>query len=100
MSVNHKDATERVPPSSAAPPPVGITAMRASAADCTSSAGSRFRFKEHRVEIGKVFEFEPRNFSSDEMFDRLQRCNLFAVHEREGVANILGTTGPADAMHV
>ncbi len=34
------------------------------------------------------------------MFDRLERGNFFAVHEGEGVADVLGATGPADAMDV
>ena len=34
------------------------------------------------------------------MFDRLERGNFFAVHKSEGVADILGAAGPADAMDV
>ena len=37
---------------------------------------------------------------ADETLDRLQRGDFLAVHEREGVADILRTTGAADAMHV
>ncbi len=34
------------------------------------------------------------------MFDCLKRGDFFAVHQRERIADILGTTGAADAMDV
>ncbi len=74
--------------------------MRTAAADCASAAGCRLGFEQNRVEVRKVFELQARNFSSDETFDRLQRRNFFAVHERERVADVLGAAGPTDPMYV
>ena len=74
--------------------------MRTATAYGASPAGSGFRFKEDGVEIRKVFELQPRNFSSDETFDRLQGRNFFTIHERECVADVLSAASPADSMHI
>ena len=74
--------------------------MRTAAAYGASPAGSGFRFKKDGVEIRKVFELQPRNFSSDETFDRLQGRNFFTIHERECVADVLSAASPADSMHI
>ena len=74
--------------------------MGPAAADRALPAGSGFRFEKHGVHVGKIIEFESRNFSSDEMLDRLQGRDLFAIHQGEGIANILRATSAADAVDV
>ena len=74
--------------------------MRAAAPNGAFSSSCRFRLKKGGVEIGKVFELQARDFSSDEVLDGLQCRNFFAVHKREGVADILRAAGAADPVHV
>jgi hypothetical protein len=74
--------------------------MGAAAPDGAFSSSCRFRLKKGGVEIRKVFELQARDFSSDEVFDRLQCRNFFAVHKREGVADILRAARAADPVHV
>src|SRR5947207_13166151 len=74
--------------------------MRTATAYGASPAGSGFRFKEGGVEIRKVFELQPRNFSSDETFDRLEGRNFFTIHERECIADVLSAASPADSVHI
>ena len=74
--------------------------MRTTTADRASATGCRLRFEEHGVEVRKTLEFEPRNFSTDESLDRLQRRDFLAVHERERVTDVLSAAGAADAMDV
>src|ERR1700682_937746 len=59
-----------------------------------------FRFEQDGVEIWKIVEFEPRNLSPNEMFNRLQGLNFLAVHQSEGVPDILRAAGAANAMDV
>ena len=51
--------------------PKRIPAMGAAAADGTFPPGDDFRLKQDGVEIGKVLQLQPRNFLTDEMFNRL-----------------------------
>ena len=74
--------------------------MGPTAADGTLAADRRLRFEQDGVEIRKVLEFQSRNFLADEVFDRLQRGNFFAVHQRESVAYILRAPRSADAMDI
>ena len=74
--------------------------MRTSAANPTFTPAARLWLEKHRVEVGKIFELQARNFLPNKSFDRLQSRNFFAVHQREGVADILRTAGAADPMHV
>src|SRR2546421_4690314 len=76
-----------------------VPAMGSPATD-GAFAASHFGFEEHCVKIWKIFQLQSRDFLADETLDRLQRGDFLAVHEREGVADILRTTGAADAMHV
>src|SRR5215469_8309888 len=74
--------------------------MRTATANRASAADSGFRFKENCVEVRKILELQSGNFLADKMFDRLERGNFLAVHERERVADILGSAGPADTMDI
>src|SRR5436189_5610742 len=85
---------------SAAPSSKGIPAMGATAADGPFAADRRFRFKEGGVEVGKILQLQSWNFLTDEMFDCLQCRHFLAVHQGEGVADILGAPSPANAMEI
>src|SRR5437762_9182776 len=85
---------------SAAPSSKGIPAMGATAADGPFAADRRFRFKEGGVEVGKILQLQSWNFLTDEMFDCLQCRHFLAVHQGEGVADILGAPSPANAMDI
>lgn len=74
--------------------------MCAAAADGAFAATGRFRLEKNGVEISEILELKPRNFSPDEMLDRLQRLNFLAVHERKSVTDILGAAGATDAVNV
>ena len=71
--------------------------MGAAAADGAFAATGRFRLEKDGVEIGEIVELKPRNFSPDEMLDCLQRLNFLAIHQRKGVTDILGASGPPDS---
>ena len=73
--------------------------MSATAAD-RSLAARLFRFKQRRVQVGKIFQFQPWNFLADEMFDRIQGRDLVAAHERERVADVLRAPCTSYAMHL
>src|SRR4029453_70392 len=81
-------------------PPKRVPAMGATAADGAFAADRRLRFKEDGVEVGKILEFQSRNLLADEVFNGLQCADLFSVHQGKCVTDILGTTGPADAMDI
>ena len=74
--------------------------MRATAANSAFAASDDLRFKQHRVKIRKVLQLQSRNFLSNEMLNRVQGGQLFAVHQGERVTDVLGATCPADAMDV
>src|SRR3954469_5927528 len=74
--------------------------MGSATANGASPTGGGLRFEQDGVEIWKIFEFQARNFLPDKSFNCLQGRNLFPVHESEGIADILGATGPADAVHI
>src|SRR4029077_810864 len=73
--------------------------MGSTAAD-RSLAARLFRFKERRVQVGKMFQFQSWNFLADEMFDRIQGRDLVAAHERERVADVLRAPCASYAMHI
>src|SRR5438067_12225100 len=81
-------------------PAEGIAAMRPTAADRALTAGGRFGLEERRIEIREALQFQARDFLSHEALDRVERCQLFAVHQGESVADILGAAGPANPVHV
>jgi len=54
--------------------------MRATAANTAFAAGDDLRFKQYRVNVWKVFQFQPGNFLSNETLNRLQGGQFFAVH--------------------
>ena len=74
--------------------------MRSPAADRSPSSSRWFRFKQRRVQVGKVLQFQSRDFLADEMFDRLQCGQFRTAHKRERVADILGPACAPDAVHV
>ena len=74
--------------------------MGATAADGAFAAGDDFRFKQHGVNIWKVLQLQPRNFLSNEMLNRLQGGQFFAVHQGESVTDVLGATSSSNAMDV
>src|SRR5204863_5317230 len=82
------------------PPPERISAMSSPTADCAPSAGRRFGFKQCSVQVRKVLELQSRDFLADKMFDRLQGRQLLAVHEREGVADLLRTPSSSDPVNI
>src|SRR2546423_2901700 len=96
---NAAPTTKTLMPLTAAPPE-RITAMGPAATDGALATVARFGFEQRRVEIRKVFELQPRNLLPHETFDRLEGRQLFAVHQRERVADILGAPSPADSMDV
>ena len=57
-----------LPPSS----PKRVPAMRATAANTAFAASNYLRFKQYRVNVWKVLQFQPGNFLSNETLDRLQ----------------------------
>src|SRR5205809_7448862 len=91
---------DRSPQNLPPPAPKGISAMRATATNGTFPPGDDLRFKKHGVNVRKVLQLQPRNFLSNEMLNRLQRGQLLAVHQGEGVADILRATGSPNAMDV
>ena len=74
--------------------------MRSATADAAASAGSGFRFEEHRVQIRKVLQLQPRNFLTDEMFYRLQGGQFLPIHQRKSVPDILSAASAPDSMHI
>ena len=74
--------------------------MGAPAADGSTSTGHGFRFEQNGVEIVEILELQSRNFLADETFDRLERGNFFAVHERKRVTDVLSAPGATDAMYI
>src|SRR5436309_8711300 len=74
--------------------------MGATAADGAFAAGDDLRLKQHRVNVWKVLQLQPRNFLADETLNCLQRGQLLAIHQGESVADILGTPSPTNAMHI
>src|SRR3954447_9707053 len=74
--------------------------MSAAAADGAFAAFAGFGFEEGRVEVGEIFELQSRDLLAHETFDRLERSQLFAVHEGKGVAHILGPPASPDPMDV
>src|SRR5437763_10542093 len=80
--------------------PKRVPAMGATAANGALTASDDLRFKQHGVNIRKVLQLQPRNFLSNEMLNRLQRGQFLAVHQCEGVADVLGATSPSNAMDV
>ena len=74
--------------------------MCASPADCAAARLRALGFKENRVKVGKVLQFQARDFLADETLDRLEGGKLFAVHQRESVADVLCATGTADILSV
>src|SRR5882724_5186446 len=85
---------------SAASSPKRVPAMGATAANSAFAASDNLWFKQHCVNVRKVLQLQPRNFLSNEMLNRLQRGQLLAVHQGEGVADILRATSPTDAMDI
>src|ERR1700674_1097731 len=81
-------------------PAEGITAMGPATADGGLAAIARFGLGEGVVGIRKDIRFQACNFLPHETLDRMQRSELFSVHQSKRVADILGATGPADAVHV
>ena len=74
--------------------------MRPAAADRTLTASRCFRLEKDGVDIGEIFQLQPRDLLSDKSLDRLQRRQFFAVHQSESVANILSPAGAANAVDV
>jgi len=74
--------------------------MGSPTADCAPSARRRLGFKQCSVQVRKLLQLQSRNFLADKMFDRLQGRQFLAVHQREGVADILGTPSAPDPVHV
>src|SRR5437764_6275538 len=74
--------------------------MSSATADCPTTAGAGFRLKERGVQVGKILQLESRDFLADETFDCLQRRQLRATHEREGVADALSAPRAPDEVHV
>ena len=74
--------------------------MSSAAADRAFTAGGRFGLEERGVEIREAFQFQARDLLAHEALDRVERRQLFAVHQGESVADILGAAGPADPVHV
>src|SRR4029077_10689515 len=64
------------------------------------AATGRLRLEEHGVDVGKAIELEPRYLLPDKTLDRLQRRQFLAIHEGKGIAHVLRTAGPANAVHV
>src|SRR5882757_9607001 len=85
-----------LPPSS----PKRVPAMRATAANTAFAASNDLRFKQYRVNVWKVLQFQPGNFLSNETLNRLQGGQFFAVHQGESVAHVLSATSSSNAMDV
>src|SRR4029077_905126 len=87
-------------PSLPPPSPERVPAMRATAANTAFAASDDLRFKQYRVNVWKVFQFQPGNFLSNETLNRLQGGQFLAVHQGESIAHVLGATSPSNAMDV
>ena len=74
--------------------------MGTATSDGAFAADRGLRFEQDGVEIGEDLQLQSRNFLADEVFDRLQCSDFFAVHQRKCVAHILRASGSADAMNV
>ena len=74
--------------------------MSSSTADRAPSASRCLWFKQRRVQVGKILQFQSGNFPADEMFDRLQSGQFLATCESKCVADVLRPAGASDAMHV
>src|SRR5436190_19195940 len=98
MSASDPKTACRICPGLAPSPAERITAMGAAAADGTFTALARFGFEERGVEIRKIFQLQARDLLPHKTFDCLKRCQFLAVHQGEGVADLLGAAGPANAM--
>src|SRR2546421_3572111 len=82
------------------PSPKRVPAMRATAANSAFAASDDLRFKQYRVNVWKVLQFQPGNFLSNETLNRLQCGQFLAVHQGESIADVLGATSPSNAMDV
>src|ERR1700677_2947527 len=80
-----------------------ISAAHAGAPDFTREAALIalfFLLEEGGVLIVKIFQFNARDFLSDETLDGKDVRGVGGDHEREGIAGLFGATGAANAMNV
>ena len=80
----------------------GAETVAAGGADAFADAalGDGVFVKEGGVEVGKVFQLHPLNFCADEAFDGADVVDFFGGENGDGVADLEGAAGAADAVDV
>src|SRR5207248_3333437 len=73
---------------------LGTTARTTAATAATAAVG---RFEVRDVETG---DLDAGNGRADQLLDRLDEVALGGRRQREGMADLAGTAGAADAMHI
>src|SRR6478672_5749463 len=67
----------------------------------TGAAGSNLLLIEKRcIDVGKILQAQSGNLGPDKAFNRAHVINFFRGAKSESIANLQGSSGPANSMNV